>query len=161
MSVQTLNTPFCPGLWNIWSVFSLKEIHTFLGGAQASLVAQWLKKKKSSCQCRRYGFNPWVGKIPWRRKWQSTPVFLPEKSHWWGNLAGCSPWRCKESDMTERLKHNRTEGRWLGDRRPLWRFPGSDSPAGPHHPEPTWLGDHLLSLSGQCSWFDPSVICWL
>ena len=40
--------------------------------------------KKSACQCRRYrrhGFYPWTGKIPWNRKWQPTPVFLPGKSH--------------------------------------------------------------------------------
>ena len=48
-------------------------------------------------------FNPWVGKISWRRKWQPTPVFLPRKSHGWWNLVGYSPWGCKESDMTERL----------------------------------------------------------
>ena len=34
------------------------------------------------------GFNPWVGKIPWRRKWQLTPVFLPEKSHGQRSLVG-------------------------------------------------------------------------
>ena len=34
---------------------------------------------KKSCQCRRHGFDPWVGKIPWRRAWQPTPVFLPGK----------------------------------------------------------------------------------
>ena len=50
-------------------------------------------------------FNPWVGKIPWRRKWQPTPVFLPGKSHGQKSLAGYSPWGSKESDMTttERL----------------------------------------------------------
>ena len=40
--------------------------------------------KEPACQCRRYkrpGFSPWVGKIPWRRKWQATPVFLPGESH--------------------------------------------------------------------------------
>ena len=37
-------------------------------------------------------FNPWVGKIPWRRKWLSTPVFLPGEPHGQGNLAGYSPW---------------------------------------------------------------------
>ena len=36
--------------------------------------------KDSACQCRRPRFDPWVGKISWRRKWQPTPVFLPEKS---------------------------------------------------------------------------------
>ena len=37
----------------------------------------WLGGKESACQCRRPGFDPWVRKIPWRRKWQPTPVFLP------------------------------------------------------------------------------------
>ena len=47
--------------------------------------------------------DPWVGKIPWRRKWQTTPVFLPGEFHGQRNLAGYSPWGCKESDMTEQL----------------------------------------------------------
>ena len=41
---------------------------------------------------QRPGFDPWVGKIPWRRKWQPTLVFLPGKSHGQKNLAGYSPW---------------------------------------------------------------------
>jgi len=41
----------------------------------------WLSVKESACQCRRCGFNPWVGKIPWRRIWQPTPVFLPWTEH--------------------------------------------------------------------------------
>ena len=45
-------------------------------------------------------FDPWVGKIPWRRKWQPTPVFLPGKCHGQRSLVGYSPWGCKESDMT-------------------------------------------------------------
>ena len=52
-------------------------------------------------QCRRPRFNSWVGKIPWRRKWQSTPVFLPGKSHGQRSLAAYSPWGHKESDTTE------------------------------------------------------------
>ena len=48
-------------------------------------------------------FDSWVGKIPWRRKWQSTPVLLPEKSHEWRSLIGYSPWGGKGSDTTERL----------------------------------------------------------
>ena len=38
----------------------------------------------------------------WRRQWHPTPVLLPEKSHGWRSLVGCSPWCCEESDMTER-----------------------------------------------------------
>ena len=55
----------------------------------------WLSGKESNCQCRRCGFSPWVGKIPWRRKGQPTPVFLPGKSHGQGSLSGYSPWGCK------------------------------------------------------------------
>ena len=60
--------------------------------------------KESVClQCRRPGFDPWARKIPWRRKWQSTPVLLPGKSHGQRSLADYSPWDRKESDPTERL----------------------------------------------------------
>ena len=52
-------------------------------------------------QCRRPGFDPWVGKIPWRRAWQPTPVFLPQESYGQRSLAGYSPWGHKESYMTE------------------------------------------------------------
>ena len=53
-------------------------------------------------QCGRTRFSSWVGKIPWWRKWQSTPV-LPGKSHGWRNLAGYSLWGGKELDTTEGL----------------------------------------------------------
>ena len=70
----------------------------------ASLAAQ---KVESACNTgdlgSRPGFNPWIGKIPWKRKWQPTPVFLPGKSHGWRSLAGYSAWGPKESDMTEWL----------------------------------------------------------
>ena len=49
------------------------------------------------------GLDPWVGKIPWRRKWQPAPVFLPGEAHRWRSLVGYSPRGRKESDMTERL----------------------------------------------------------
>ena len=52
-------------------------------------------------QFRRPGFDPWVGKIPWRRKWQFTPVLLPGKSHGQRSLVGYRPWGRKESDTTE------------------------------------------------------------
>ena len=54
-------------------------------------------------QCRRPGFDPWLGKIPWRREWQPIPVFLPGMFHGQKSLAGYSPWGCKESDMAEQL----------------------------------------------------------
>ena len=48
----------------------------------------WFSGKESACQYRRHGFNLWIGKIPWRRKWQPTPAFLPGKSHGQRSLAG-------------------------------------------------------------------------
>ena len=62
--------------------------------------------KEPTCQCgrhKRLGFDPWVRKIPWRRAWPPTPVFLPGESHRQRSLAGCSPWSRKEWDTTERL----------------------------------------------------------
>ena len=60
--------------------------------------------KESTCRCRRHkrhGFDPWVGKILWSRKWQPTPVFLPGKFHGQRSLEGYKPWGHKELDMTE------------------------------------------------------------
>ena len=60
--------------------------------------------KEPTCQSRRHkrhGLIPWVGKIPWRRKWQPTPVFLPGEFNGERSLAGYSPWSCKELDTTE------------------------------------------------------------
>ena len=62
----------------------------------------WHSGKESACQCRRYkrcGFNPWVRKIPWRRKRQPSSVLLPGKSHGQKSLAGYSPWG-------HRVRHN-------------------------------------------------------
>ena len=53
-------------------------------------LPQWLGIKEFTCQCRRPGINPWVGRIPWRRKWQPIPVFLPGKSLGQRSLAGYS-----------------------------------------------------------------------
>ena len=47
------------------------------------------------------GFNPWVGKSPWRREWLPTLAFLPGEFHGQRSLVGYSPWGCKESDKTE------------------------------------------------------------
>ena len=67
-------------------------------------LPRWCSGKESTHQCRRrrrFRFKPWVGKIPRRRKWQLTPVFLTEKFHGQRSLVSYSPWGCKESDMTE------------------------------------------------------------
>ena len=70
---------------------------------QSSLVAQMIKICQQSRSHRGPGFDPWVGKTPWRREWQPTPVFLPREFHGQRGLAGYSPWDHKESDMTEQL----------------------------------------------------------
>ena len=75
-------------------------------GSWAFLLAQGVKNlpctgsdsKESTCNARETGFDSWVGKIPWRRKWLPTPVF------WLGEFHGLySPWGLKESDRTEQL----------------------------------------------------------
>ena len=79
------------------------ELLGFLGGTSG---------KGSSCQRKRHkrgGFDPWVRKIPCKRKWQSTPVFLPGKFQGQRSLVGYSSWDCKELDMTEHIhttQHN-------------------------------------------------------
>ena len=68
------------------------------------------KKKKIHLPGRRRGFDPWVRKIPWRRKWQPTPVFLPGKCYKQGSLASQSMGVTKMLDMTQQL----TTTTWLG-----------------------------------------------
>ena len=71
----------------------LKGNGQFTRASQVVVVVK-KKKKKTTCQYRRYkscGFNLWVKKIPWRRAWQPTLVFLPAESHWQRSLAGYRP----------------------------------------------------------------------
>ena len=66
--------------------------------------------KEPFCKCRRHkrhGFDPWVRKLPWRRKWQPTPVFLPGEFHGQSSLVGYSPWGCDKLDTTEATEHSR------------------------------------------------------
>ena len=77
----------------------LWQIHGDIWQNQYNIVK--LKKKKRICQqCRRCGFNPRVGTIPWRKKWQATSVVLPGWSHGQRSLAGYSPWGRKQ------VRHN-------------------------------------------------------
>ena len=87
-------------------LYDLKsELNTFIC---STVLWRWLSRKESACQCRRYRrcrFDPWDGKIPWRRAgpwvekiawrkaWQLTLVFVPGKSHEHRSLVGYSP-RC-------------------------------------------------------------------
>ena len=73
---------------------------------RASVVAQWLKKNKPTCQCRRCGFNPWVEKTPWKgngNPFQYSCQYNPiDRGAWWATVHRVA----KESDATERLKNN-------------------------------------------------------
>ena len=64
--------------------------------------------KESTCQCRheRLEFDPWVGKIPWSRKWQSPPVFFPGEFHGQRSLVDYHPCGCKEPNTTEHTHTN-------------------------------------------------------
>ena len=73
-------------------------IHTYTGFPGGSVI------KEPSYQCRRDGFDPWIGKVPWRREGQPTSGFLPGESHGQRSLVSYSPWSRKESDMISWLK---------------------------------------------------------
>ena len=65
----------------------------FLTMSSGDLFSGGTSGKEPACQCRRYkrlGFDPWVRKFPWRRKWQPSPVFLPGESHGQWRLVGYS-----------------------------------------------------------------------
>ena len=82
--------------WSAWSVI-------YVGLPVGQGFPGWLRWQRIYLQCRRPGFDPWVKKVPWRRDWLPTPLFLPGKSHGQRTLAGYSPCSCKESYMTEWL----------------------------------------------------------
>ena len=76
-----------------WKVFTL-SLYIYIMG----IGFPGGSEVKSVClQCGRPGFNPWVRKIPWRRKWQPTPAILPGESHVRRSLVGYSPLGRKES----------------------------------------------------------------
>ena len=82
------------------------------------VLSRGSSSKEPTCQCRRYrrlGFHPRVGRIPWRRAWQPTPVFLPGESHGQRSLAGCSPWGHEESDTTEATERTHSADPWERD----------------------------------------------
>ena len=97
---------YCDELWEGWGAQRRAGNSSYIG------LPRW-HSKESACQCRkskRHGFNPWVRKIPWRRKWQPTPVFLPGESHGQRSLADYSPWDHKESDTA---KHTQTSTNFI------------------------------------------------
>ena len=82
-----------------FSTMDIGGLYPLLWASQVAPVV-----KKPTCHCKRHkrhGFDPWVRKIPRRREWQPTPVFLAGESHGQRSLAGSSSWGCKESGTTE------------------------------------------------------------
>ena len=89
--------------WSLWQSLSYSfQQGTKIPSKQGprSGLPWWLSGKESTHQCKRRGFNPWVGEIPWRRKWQPTPVFLPGEPYGQRSLASYSPWGLKELATT-------------------------------------------------------------
>ena len=84
------------------------------------LVRIKLRLGKESTQFRRPGFDPWVGKILWKREWLSIPVFLPGEFHGQRSLVGYSPWSHKELDITEQLTLSLHFQIMLDSLSPLW-----------------------------------------
>ena len=84
----------CPIIWNIVITKQLGLYGGFPGGSDGKIIC---------LQCRRPGFDPWVRKIPWSRKWQLTTGFWPGEFHGQRSLVVYSPWGGKELDTTEQL----------------------------------------------------------
>ena len=89
-------------------------------------LPRWLSDKESTCQCRRHKFDPRVGKIPWSRKWQPIPVFLPGKSNGERSLASYCP---QESQRVTAYTYTYIISEWfqvyvmvVGYFCPLWNY---------------------------------------
>ena len=106
-------------------------------------------------QCRshrRHGLDPRIGKIPWRRKWQPTPVSLPGESHGQRSLMGYSPQGHKESDTTEATLHTHTGPDTS------WALPKAKL----KHPQSWYLQKKRIGTY-ECivSEFSKSISCWM
>ena len=101
-------------------------------------VAQVVKNLPAIQGTQKQGFNPWVGKVPWKSKWQPTPVFLPGKSCGQKSLPGYSPQTCKELHMAEHA---------CTGRRQVWTQPQRVDSAFVS----VWLSFPPLSVSGAGS----------
>ena len=102
-STNAWKIPWTEEPGRLQSMGSRRVRHNWATSLLLFIFMHWLRWLSVCLQCGRPGFSPSVGKIPWRRKWQSTLVLLPGKSHGQRSLVGYSPWGRKESDMTERL----------------------------------------------------------
>ena len=104
--LDSLQTFFRKNLPRSWVPAQNKKAQNsiaFYGAMHFSLSLWWLNGKESACQCKRQGFDLQIRKIPWRRKWQPAPVFMPGECNGQRSLAGYSPQDHKELDMMEQL----------------------------------------------------------
>ena len=150
-------------LWILGCIYFLNHCQVLVLDRQMNHFQGLDKQRRSgSVQCRRLWFNPWVRKLPWRREWLSTPVFLPGEFHGQRSLAGYSPWGHKESDTTELLTIT------LGG--PQWRLHITASPyEGARVVKILW---YRLQLDNLTKWnlnrgsmflkfiFKPPIILW-
>ena len=95
---EACQPPYKAYIFTIYSEAS--ELHKICRLVLGNYYLWWLRWSRIWPQCRRPEFNPLAGKMPWRRAWQPTPVFLPGESHGQKSLVGYSPRGRKESDMT-------------------------------------------------------------
>ena len=112
----------------------------------------WLNGKESTCQSRRRGFDPWVGKIPWRRKWQPTLIFLPGKSHGQRSLEDYSPWDHERAGHDFKTEKQQSLGRDRATAAYAIKQPSKQREMG----EKLWIFSPSLSIwwareSGKCS----------
>ena len=127
---------------------------------------RWCSGKEFTCQCRRLkrrGFDPWVWKIPWTRKWQPIPIFLPGKFHRQKSLVGYSPWVPKLDMIEYTHTHTHTHTRaciHIFYRRHLIRVPNLSRCFGSSFSYPGPTSSHPGSTSSQapkCHWEGQ---CW-
>ena len=88
-------------------------VHTFKYFPDTFGVSPVAQSVKNLPTMQETGSDPWIGKIPCRRKWKPTPVILPGKFHGRRSLVGYSPWDLKESDMTKQLHFMKKKGKWF------------------------------------------------
>ena len=111
---------------------SVQYVSTKFASSRAQMgLPRWLSGKECLYQCRRRGFDPCVGKIPWGRAWQPVLVLLPGDSLGQRSLVGCSPWSWRELDMTRHTAHTCAD-----------KHPGSGSPG------PAYSGPLRLQCTG-------------
>ena len=95
-----------PGKPNFYAAAAAVKAASVVSDSVLIWTSLGLSGKESTCQCRGWGFDPRVGKIAWRRKWQPTPIFLPRKFHEQWRLVGTVHGVRKESDTTWWLNNN-------------------------------------------------------